>query len=135
MINQLREKIFQELQQVEWVAVVYDGIPEKFTGFPTIFFSFDRVEGEVLDSNHHERVYYFQINLFQESSTFWLEVSEKNLGELLDDVIDRFDRCDLWAMVMKIDAVWGKISSVQTECWPTLHAVVVLWIHIAFNLR
>jgi hypothetical protein len=71
MINRLREQILSELENIEWIAEIHDWIPKKFWWFPSIFFTFDRIESNVSDSNHHERVYYFTINLFQETTTLW----------------------------------------------------------------
>ena len=62
MINQLREQILSELENIEWIAEIHDWIPKKFWWFPSIFFTFDRIESNESDSNHHERVYYFTIN-------------------------------------------------------------------------
>lgn len=135
MINQLRASILSKLQEIENIAEVYDGIPSSFTWFPSIFFNFDRVESSVLDSNHHERVYYFSINIFQEVSTLWVEEGEKNICDLLDEIISVFDRTDLDWLALKINAVGGNIDSVEIESWPGLHAAVVLGIHSDFRLR
>ncbi len=134
MINELRTKILLELQKIEWVAEIFDGIPKKFGGFPSIFFNFDRVESGNLDSNHNQRQYYFQVNIFQETTTLGNNEAEKNLCDLLDSVIDRFDRTDLGGLSLKIDAVGWDIQSVETESWPTLHAIIVLGIHTDFTL-
>ena len=134
MINKLRAKILSELQQIEWVAEIFDGIPKKFGGFPSIFFNFDRVESQNLDSNHNQRQYYFQINIFQETTTLGNRQSELNLCDILDKVLDRFDRSDLDWLALKIDAVGGDVQSVETEIWPTLHAIVLLAIHTDFSL-
>lgn len=115
MINQLRAEILSELQQIENIAEIHDGIPKKFGGFPSIFFNFDRVESQNLDSNHNQRQYYFQVNIFQETTTLGSNKAEKNLCDLLDNVLDRFDRSDLGGMALKIDAVGGDIQSVETE--------------------
>ena len=71
MINNLREKILSELNSLNWIAEVIDWIPAKFWWFPSIYFIFDRIESSVSDSNHHERIYYFRINIFQETTTIW----------------------------------------------------------------
>jgi len=134
MINELRAKILSELQQIEWVAEIFDGIPQKFNGFPSIFFNFDRVESQNLDSNHNQRQYYFQINIFQETTTLGSRQSELNLCDILDKVLERFDRSDLDWLALKIDAVGGDVQSVETESWPTLHAIVLLAIHTDFSL-
>ena len=134
MINELRAKILLELQKIEWVAGIFDGIPKKFGGFPSIFFNFDRVESQNLDSNHHQRQYFFQINIFQETTTLGNRQSELNLCDILDEVIERFDRSDLDGLALKIDAVGGDIQSVETESWPTLHAIVLVAIHSDFSL-
>jgi hypothetical protein len=42
-------------------------------------------------------------------------VSEKSLCDLLDEVITVFDRTDLHGLAVKIDAVGGNISAVETE--------------------
>lgn len=97
------------------MAEIFDGIPKKFNGFPSIFFNFDRVESQNLDSNHNQRQYYFQINIFQETTTLGSNEAEKNLCDLLDNVLDRFDRSDLGGISLKIDAVGGDIQSVETE--------------------
>ena len=135
MINQLRASILSKLQEIENIAEVYDGIPSSFTWFPSIFFNFDRVESSVLDSNHHERVYYFSINIFQEVSTLWVEEGEKNICDILDEIISVFDRTDLDWLALKIDAVGGNIDSVEIESWPALHTAIVLGIHSDFRLR
>ena len=134
MINQLREKIKSELENISWIAEIYDWIPTKFWWFPSIYFRFDRIESSNLDSNHHERLYYFQINVFQETTTLWNIVSEKNLCEVLDSIIDSFDRSDLDWLALGIDAVWGNIQPVETDVWPALHWIVLLAIHIPFTL-
>lgn len=134
MINQLREKIKSELESLSWIAEIYDWIPTKFWWFPSIYFRFDRIESSNLDSNHHERLYYFQINVFQETTTLWNIVSEKNLCEVLDSIIDSFDRSDLDWLATSIDAVWGNIQPVETDVWPALHGIVLLAIHIPFTL-
>lgn len=134
MINKLRTKILLELQKIEWVAEIFDGIPKKFGGFPSIFFNFDRVESQSLDSNHNQRQYYFQINIFQEITTLGNRQSELNLCDILDQVLDKFDCSDLGGLALKIDAVGGDIQSVETESWPTLHAIIVLGIHTDFTL-
>lgn len=115
MINQLRAEILSELQQIENIAEIHDGIPKKFGGFPSIFFNFDRVESQNLDTNHNQRQYYFQVNIFQEITTLGSKEAEKNLCDLLDNVLDCFDRSDLGGMALKIDAVGGDIQSVETE--------------------
>ena len=135
MINELREKIFSELNSLDWIAEVIDGIPAKFWGFPSIYFVFDRIESSVSDSNHHERVYYFTINIFQETTTLWNVTSEKNLCNLLDSVIDTFDRSDLDWLANYIEAVWWNIQPVETDNWPALHWIVLLGIHTFFNLK
>ena len=53
MINELREKIWSELNTLSWIAEVIDWIPVKFWWFPSIYFVFDRIESSVSDSNHH----------------------------------------------------------------------------------
>ena len=134
MINRLREQILSELENIEWIAEIHDWIPKKFWWFPSIFFTFDRIESNVSDSNHHERIYYFTINLFQETTTLWNIQSEKNLCELLDNVINGFDRSDLWWLANYIEAVWWNIQAVETDNWPALHWIILLWIHIPFTL-
>ncbi|PZM87660.1 MAG: hypothetical protein DLD55_00045 [candidate division SR1 bacterium] len=134
MINELRAKILSELQQIEGVAEIFDGIPQKFNGFPSIFFNFDRVESQNLDSNHNQRQYYFQINIFQETTTLGNRQSELNLCDILDKILDKFDRSDLDGLALKIDAVGGDVQSVETESGPTLHAIVLLAIHSDFSL-
>lgn len=135
MINSLREKILSELNAIENVAEVFDWIPTKFWWFPSIYFVFDRIESSISDSNHHERVYYFQINIFQETTTLWNVVSEKNLCNILDNVIDTFDRSDLDWLANFIEAVWGNIQAVETDNGPALHGIVLLGIHVPFSLR
>jgi len=134
MINELRAKILSELQQIEWVAEIFDGIPKKFGGFPSIFFNFDRVESQNLDSNHNQRQYFFQINIFQETTTLGNRQSEMNLCDILDQVLDKFDHSDLDGLALKIDAVGWDIQSVETESGPTLHAIILLAIHTDFIL-
>ncbi len=134
MINELREKIWSELNTLSWIAEVIDWIPVKFWWFPSIYFVFDRIESSVSDSNHHERIYYFRINIFQETTTLWNVVSEKNLCNILDNVIDTFDRSDLDWLANYIEAVWGNIQAVETDNWPALHGIVLLGIHIPFSL-
>ena len=134
MINELRTSIFQELQRIENLAEINDWIPQKINGYPSLFFNFDRVESIVLDSNHHERVYYFTINIIQETTALSSTQSEKNLCNLLDQIITVFSTSDLQQLALKIDAVWWNISPVETESWPALHAVIVLWIHTASPL-
>jgi len=134
MINELREKILSELNSLDWIAEVIDGIPANFWGFPSIYFVFDRIESSVSDSNHHERVYYFTINIFQETTTLWNVVSEKNLCNILDQVINAFDRSDLDWLANYIEAVWGNIQPVETDNWPALHGIILLGIHIPFTL-
>ena len=134
MINNLREKILSELNSLNWIAEVIDGIPAKFWWFPSIYFIFDRIESSVSDSNHHERIYYFRINIFQETTTLWNIQSEKNLCNLLDSVIDCFDRSDLDWLANYIEAVWWNIQPVETDNWPALHWIVLLGIHIPFTL-
>ena len=135
MINELREKIWSELNTLSWIAEVIDWIPVKFWWFPSIYFVFDRIESSVSDSNHHERVYYFRINIFQETTTLWNIQSEKNLCGLLDSVIDCFDRSDLDWLANYIEAVWWNIQPVETDNWPALHWIVLLGIHTFFNLN
>ena len=134
MINQLREKIKSELENISWIAEIYDWIPTKFWWFPSIYFRFDRIESSNLDSNHHERIYYFQINIFQETTTLGNMDSEKILCEVLYTIIDRFDRSDLDWLATQIDAVWGNIQPVETDIWPALHWIVLLGIHSPFTL-
>lgn len=134
MINELRNQIYNELSLISWIAEISDGIPKKFWWFPSVYFTFDRIESSVSDSNHHERIYYFTINVFQETTTLWNIVSEKNLCDLLDWVIDKFDRSDLDWLANYIEAVWWNIQPVETDNWPALHALVVLGIHIPFTL-
>ena len=135
MINELRTSILEDLQTVNNLAEIYDWIPEKFNGFPSLFFNFDRIESQVLDSNHYERVYYFTINIFQEITTLSSTLAERNLCYLLDQIISVFDRSDFHGLAIKVDAVGGNISAVETEIWPALHASIVLWIHADFSLR
>ena len=135
MINELREKIWSELNTLSWIAEVVDWIPVKFWWFPSIYFVFDRIESSVSDSNHHERVYYFRINIFQETTTLWNIQSEKNLCSLLDSVIDCFDRSDLDWLANYIEAVWWNIQPVETDNWPALHWIVLLGIHMFHSLR
>ena len=134
MINELRNQIYNELDNIEDIAEISDWIPTKFWWFPSIYFTFDRIESSSLDSNHHERLYYFQINVFQETTTLWNIESEKNLCDLLDNIIDSFDRSDLDWLALWIDAVWGNIQAVETDNWPALHWIVLLAIHIPFTL-
>jgi len=134
MINELRNQIYNELSSINSVAEIFDGIPKKFWWFPSIYFIFDRIESSVSDSNHHERIYYFTINIFQETTTLWNIQSEKNLCTILDSVIDTFDRSDLDWLANYIEAVWWNIQAVETDNWPALHALVVLGIHIPFTL-
>lgn len=96
MINTLREWILFELNKIEGVAEVYDSVPKKLNWFPSIYFTFDRIESSVSDSTHNDRIYYFQINLFQEITTLGYRESELKICELLNDIIDRFDNSDLW---------------------------------------
>ena len=134
MINELRSQIYNELNNIEGIAEISDWIPSKFWWFPSVYFTFDRIESSSLDSNHHERLYYFQINVFQETTTLWNIESEKNLCDLLDNIIDSFDRSDLNWLALWIDAVWGNIQPVETDNWPALHWIVLLAIHIPFTL-
>nr|DAN78535.1 MAG TPA: hypothetical protein [Caudoviricetes sp.] len=53
------------------------------------------MESQNLDSNHNQRQYYFQINIFQETTTLGSRQSELNLCDILDKVLERFDRSDL----------------------------------------
>ena len=99
------------------------------------FYWIYKIESIVSDSNYHERVYYFTINIFQETTTLWNVVSEKNLCNLLDSVIDTFDRSDLDWLANYIEAVWGNIQAVETDNWPALHWIVLLGIHTFHSLR
>lgn len=135
MINILKTEIFKQLQTVEKIGRLYDHIPERFEAFPTVFLSFDRVESGNLDSNHHQRQYFFQIHLFQELTKLGRVEADRNLCALLEEVMDRFDRSDLGGLALKIDAVGGEIESVQTANWPALHGMLVLKIHADFRLR
>ena len=134
MINELREKINNELNALPNIAEVFDWIPQKFWGFPSIYFVFDRIESTVSDSNHHERVYYFTINIFQETTTLGNRASEKILCEVLDNVINTFDRSDLDWLATYIEAVGWNIQAVETDVWPALHWIILLGIHIPFTL-
>ena len=134
MINTLRESIYNELNAVHNIAEVFDGIPQKFWGFPSIYFVFDRIESTVSDSNHHERIYYFQINVFQETTTLWNVQSEKILCEVIDEIIDRFDRAQLHEDITYIEAVWGNIQAVETDNGPAFHGMILLGIHVPFTL-
>ncbi len=134
MINELREKINWELENISSVAEVFDWIPQKFWWFPSIYFVFDRIESSISDSNHHERIYFFTINVFQETTTLGNIQSEKILCEVLDEIIDRFDRSDLDWLATYIEAVWGNIQAVETDNWPALHGIILLGIHIPFTL-
>ena len=135
MINSLRTKIYNELNTLEWIAEISDWIPTKFNWFPSIYFIFDRIESSISDSNHHERIYYFTINIFQETTTLWNIQSEKNLCNVLDSVIDCFDNSDLDWLANNIEAVWWNIQAVETDNWPALHWIVVLAVHTFFNLK
>ena len=134
MINELREKINWELENISSVAEVFDWIPQKFWWFPSIYFVFDRIESSISDSNHHERIYFFTINVFQETTTLGNIQSEKILCEVLDNIIDRFDRSDLDWLATFIEAVWWNIQAVETDNWPALHGIILLGIHIPFTL-
>ena len=134
MINELREKIYDKLSTLISVAEVFDWVPKRLWWFPSIYFSFDRVESSSLSNHHNERVYYFQINIFQEVSTLWVNISEKNLCSVLDEVIELFDWSYLDWLASLIDAVWGNIEPVETDVWAALHAIVLLWIHVPFEL-
>jgi len=135
MINQLREKIYQELITLTNIAEVFDWIPQKLWWFPSIYFSFDRVESSFLSSNHNERIYYFTLNIFQELTTLWNNESEKILCWVLDEIIDRFDRSDLDGLASFIEAVGWNIDAVETDVWPALHGISVLRIHVQFSLK
>ena len=74
------------------------------------------------------------LDVFQETTTLWNIESEKNLCDLLDNIIDCFDRSDLNWLALWIDAVWGNIQAVETDNWPALHWIVLLAIHIPFTL-
>ena len=73
------------------------------------------MESQSLDSNHNQRQYYFQINIFQETTTLGNRQSELNLCDILDQVLGKFDCSDLGGLALKIDAVGGDIQSVETE--------------------
>ena len=133
MINELRDSILLELKSIDWVAEIFDWIPKKFWWFPSIYFTFDRVESKSLDSHKLDRTYYFTINVFQETTTQWNIKSERNLSNILDNIINTFDRTDLWWLAMYIEEVWGNIQPVETDNWPALHAIVVLAIHTVFS--
>lgn len=134
MINQLRDSILSELQEIDWVAELYDWIPTQFNGFPSIFFNFDRVESVNLDSNHHERVYFFNINLVWETNTRWSIETEKSLSNLLDTIIDIFDRSDFNWLSVRTEAVGWDIQAVETSAWPALHWIIALAIHTVFSI-
>nr|DAX27605.1 MAG TPA: hypothetical protein [Caudoviricetes sp.] len=63
------------------------------------------MESQNLDSNHNQRQYFFQINIFQETTTLGNRQSEMNLCDILDQVLDKFDHSDLDGLALKIDAV------------------------------
>ena len=71
----------------------------------------------------------------KEVSALSVKEWEKNLCDILDNIISVFDRSDLDGLALKIDAVGGNIDSVEIESWPALHAVVVLGIHSDFRLN
>lgn len=133
MINELRDSILIELKGLDSVAEIYDWIPKKFWGFPSIYFTFDRIESNSLDSHTLDRTYYFTINVFQETTTNGNIQSERNLSDLLDDIINIFDESDLGGLAMYIEEVGGNIQPVETDNWPALHAIVVLAIHTAYS--
>jgi hypothetical protein len=60
-------------------------------------------------------VYYFTINIFQETTTLSSILAERNLCYLLDQIISVFDRSDFHGLAIKVDAVGGNISAVETE--------------------
>ena len=133
MINELRADILNELENISWIAEIHDWIPAKFWGFPSIYFTFDRMDSNALDSHTLDRTYYFTINIFQETTTLWNIESEKNLCDLIDWVIDAFDNSDLWPYALYLEEVGGNIQAVQTDNWPALHGIVVLAIHTAYS--
>ena len=134
MINTLRQEILSELQNIDSISEVFDWIPQKLKSFPSVFFNFDRVESSNLDSNHNERIYFFQINILQETKILWNNNAEKNICDIIDEIIDTFDRSDLNWNALYIDAVGWNIDSVETESWPSFHAIIVLWIHTPFTI-
>ena len=133
MINELRDSILLELKNINWVAEIFDWIPKKIWWFPSIYFTFDKVESSSLDSHKLDRTYYFTINVFQETTTQWNIQSERNLCNILDAIINTFDSTDLWWLAIYIEEVWGNIQPVETDNWPALHAIVVLAIHTVFS--
>ena len=133
MINELRADILNELENISWIAEIHDWIPAKFWWFPSIYFTFDRMDSNALDSHTLDRTYYFTINIFQETTTLWNIESEKNLCDLIDWVIDAFDNSDLWPYALYLEEVGGNIQAVQTDNWPALHGIVVLAIHTAYS--
>lgn len=135
MINQLRDSILSELQKIDNVGELHKGIPKELTAFPSVFFNFDKVESTVMDSHHHERVYYFVINIFQETSKLGTQQAEMNLCDLIDSIIDLFDTSELDGLATMIEAVGGDIQSVETSHGPTLHGIITLAIHRPFSLR
>ncbi len=131
MIRELREQIKAKLSQLDSVAIVYDYIPEKIDGYPAILFNFDRVESSNQDSDNNERIYTFQINILQEVSQQSQQDAENTVCDILDQVINIFDKSDLW---IKVEAVGGDIGQVNMESWPALIWHIMLGIHEIYNL-
>ena len=133
MINELRDDILLQLQGISWIAEVHAWIPKKLWGFPSVFFTFDRVESNTLDSHTLDRTYYFTINIIQETTTLGNIQSERNLSDIVDAIIDDFDSWDLWPYAVYLEEVGGNIQPIETDNWPALYAIVVLAIHTAYS--
>lgn len=131
MINELRQEIKTLLSTIDSVAVVYDYIPEKIDWYPAILFNFDRVESSNQDTANNERIYTFQINILQELSQLSQKEAERNICHILNEVMNVFDRSELW---IRVEAVGGDIGQVSMESWPALIWMVLLGIHTIYNL-
>ena len=75
----------------------------------------EEYKNKYADDIYIDEIYEQALVLLKDESTLSVKEGEKNLCDIIDEVIGVFDRSDLDGLALKIDAVGGSVSSVEIE--------------------
>ena len=88
----IKSKVKDKLESISSIQEVHDYPTEEFNGFPVAVIETVRNESDFETTNENKRSYVFNIYLLQEIETKGVKKAREIIEEVVDDVMEAFDK-------------------------------------------
>ncbi len=111
MIEVIRKKVKEKLEQTEIFGAVYDHLVQDPKGYPCAMIHYDGVRGELIDSCTYKRTYALAVYMMQEIGQRTREQATETIEQAVDHFITAIEKDrDLGNTVSNIALESGEIS-------------------------